>query len=127
MGSQVKTSLSIKIILGYLTLILVLKTVGIVMGGNVPSNISQIIVTGLITAGMYFRVSAAYYLFYIFITISLYGTAAVALIESMTSKGSVLSDPAFIASILLTLIPLVLLYKLMGREEVKAHYVRTEA
>ena len=122
MSSSTNTPTSLKVIFGFLLLIFVLKILGIVLGGNLIINLSQLIIVGAILVGMYFRSKIAYYVFYIFITISIYGTLAIALIQSLNTKGKILSDPIFLVTILFTLIPLVVIYKLMGRDEVKMQY-----
>jgi len=113
----------VKVILAYLILIFLMRMAGLFLGNGSLLDIALCAGVGLVTLGMYFRNRAAYYVFYIFITISLYGGAVIVLIRSVNTGGAIFSSSAFLVGMALTLIPSAILYRLMDRRDVKAHYL----
>lgn len=120
---------TVKILLAYLGLIFVLRVAELFLGGFTAINISVCVGVGLLMAGMYVRHKIAYYVFYILVTIALYGGVVTVFIEAVITKGKIFENVAFLFWLALIIIPSAILYRLMDDEEVKRHYLvkRAEA
>lgn len=123
MADQPGIPTTVKILLAYLGLIFVLRVVELFLGGFTILNISICVGVGLLTAGMYVRHKIAYYVFYVLITIALYGGVVTVFLEAVITKGKIFENVAFLFWLALIIIPSAILYRLMDDEEVKSHYL----
>lgn len=118
---------TVKILLAYLGLIFVLRVAELFLGGFTALNISLCLGVALLTGGMYVRHKIAYYVFYILVTIALYGGVVTVFIEAVITKGKIFENVAFLFWLVLIIIPSAILYRLMDDDEVKGHYLMKPA
>ncbi|HKK06709.1 MAG TPA: hypothetical protein VKA50_12765 [Gammaproteobacteria bacterium] len=121
------TPLSLKVILAYLAVVVLLRLGGMVVGGFSILGAAFCVTVAIIGAGMYLRYRAAYYVLFVVLTVAMYGTVVYVVIAAANSHGRVLTDIPFLIGVALTLIPVAILYRLMGDEEVRAQYRRVPA
>jgi len=124
MNDHLNTPLSLKVILAYLVVVVALRLTGMTLDGFSILGSAFCATVAIIAAGMYLRYRAAYYVLFVVLTVAMYGTVVYVIIAAANSHGRVLTDIPFLIGVALTLIPVAILYRLMGDEEVRAQYRR---
>ena len=113
---------ALKIILILLVLMFLMNVLAMFLTRYSVLDIIRTIMSGVILLIIFYRKMAVYYAFCTLITVSIYGTLAIVLIRLAETKGGAFSLPSFWIATLLIFVPLIIVYKLMGRNEVEASY-----
>lgn len=116
----------LKIVLSLLALIFLMHVLSIFLEDQHVLDIVRAVFSGLILLGMFYRNKGTYYVVYTLVTISIYGTFAIMIIQLADTKGAAFSTVAFWVATLLMFVPLVIVYRYMGKDEVKSVYVGTD-
>lgn len=117
---------ALKIILILLVLMLLMNILAMFLTRYSVLDIIRTIISGVILLSIFYRKMAAYYAFCTLITVSIYGTFTIVLIRLAETKGGAFALPSFWIATLLIFVPLIIVYKLMGRNEVEASYANKE-
>lgn len=126
-SDRAATPIALKLILGYLSLVAASNVVALLLGGFDVFDTGACVLSCAVLLGMLLRVKVAYYLLYVVVTVVLYGVAVYILIGVLNTRGQMLLQGRFLAGLVLTVVPSVVMYKLLGNAEVRAQYVGTES
>ncbi len=117
---------ALKIILMLLVLMFLMNVLAVFITRYSTLDIVRTIISSIILLSIFYRRMAAYYVFCTLITVSLYGTFALMLIRLAETQGGAFALVSFWIATLLIFVPLVIVYRLMGRNEVEASYASKE-
>jgi|GEM_PF-4246534 len=122
MPRPMTTPTSLKIILAYLAVVFALRLVEMLLGGFSYLGAGFCLGVAAIGAGLYWRNKATYYVFTVLLTVAIYATVVYVVIVAANSHGRALTDWRFLIGVALTLIPIIIISRLAGEDEVKAQY-----
>jgi len=112
----------LKIILAYLAVVVGLRLVEMILGGFTYIGVAFCAAVAAVGVGLYLRNKATYYVFTVLLTVAIYATVVYVVIAAANSHGRVLTDWRFLFAVALTIIPLIIVSRIAGDEEVKAEY-----
>ncbi len=115
---------SFRLLFGLLALVVLLDLAMVVIDAGRVLDDVRLVLALVIWLGVMFDNKASYFVFYTLVTISIYGTLVLMVIELANSKGHAIAHPTFWLGTVVAVVLLVLAYRLMGRDEIKHLYIR---